>query len=144
MWYEGAVMIMNFDGMYYFELGLLQPSYMNPMPYDHPLDQQGHIALTHHSGVAAYNLYIRLVATGIPITVKIEDKEVYKFYPDLVGTVPDPHIHNIWDSLHFLPLVSNVFLSQYDSGTFVSLWQKVSMALTMWGPIALTSTRCTW
>ena len=108
---------------------------MNPMPYDHPLDWQGHITLTHHSGVAAYNSYIRLVTTGIPVTVKIKGKEVYQFYPDLVGTVPDPHSHNIWGSLHFLPLVSNVFLSWYDSGTFLS---HLSMALTTWGPIVLT------
>ena len=68
----------------------------------------------------AYNSYIGLVATGIPVSVKIEDKEVYQFYPDLVGTVPDPHTHNIWGSLHFLPLVLNVFLSRYDSRTFLS------------------------
>ena len=46
MCYEGAVMVTNIEGMYYFELGLLWPGYMNPMPYDHPSDQQGHIALT--------------------------------------------------------------------------------------------------
>ena len=45
---------------------------------------------------------------------------VYQFYPYLVGTVPDPCSHNIWGSLHFLCLVSNVFLSRYDSGTFLS------------------------
>ena len=90
------------------------------MPYDHPLDQQGHIALTSHSGVVAYNSYIGLVTTGIPVSIKIEDKEVYQFYPDLVGTVQDPHSHNIWGSLHFLPLVLIMFLSWYDSGTFLS------------------------
>ena len=83
---------------------------MNPMPYNHPLEGQRHITLTPHSGVLAYNLYIELVATGIPVSIKIEDKEVYQFYPDLVGTVPDPCSHSIWGSLHFLPLVLNVFL----------------------------------
>ena len=39
MHYDGAVMVTNFEGMYYFELGYLQPDYTNPMPYDHPLDQ---------------------------------------------------------------------------------------------------------
>ena len=34
--------------------------------------------------------------------------------------VPDPHHHYIWGSLHFLLLVLNVFLSWYDSGTFLS------------------------
>ena len=38
MWYDGAAMITNFDGIYYFESGILQPSYTNPMPYNHPLD----------------------------------------------------------------------------------------------------------
>ena len=34
--------------------------------------------------------------------------------------MPHPDAHGIWGSLHFLPLVSNVFLSCYDSGTFLS------------------------
>ena len=34
--------------------------------------------------------------------------------------MPHPDAHGIWGSLHFLPLVSNVFLSHYDSGTFLS------------------------
>ena len=120
MWYDGAIMITNFNGMYYFESGILLPGYTNSMPYNHPLDQQGHIALTHHSGVAAYNSYIGLVTTGIPVTITIKDKKVCQFYTDLVGMVPDPYGHSIWGSLYFLPLVSNVFLSRYDSGTFLS------------------------
>ena len=120
MWYKSAITITDFQGMYYFELGLLQPGYTNPMPYDHPLDRQGHITLTHHSGVAAYNSYIRLVTTGIPITIEIKDKKIYQFYVNLVGTVPDPHDHNIWGSLHFFPLFLNVFLPQYYSGTPLS------------------------
>ena len=38
MHYEGAVMVTDFEGMYYFVSGLLWPGYTNPMPYDHPLD----------------------------------------------------------------------------------------------------------
>ena len=38
MQYDGAVMITDFNGMYYFESGILLPSYTNSMPYDHPLD----------------------------------------------------------------------------------------------------------
>ena len=93
MRYDEAIMITNFNGMYYFESGILLPGYMNSMPYDQ--DRQGHIALTHHSGVVSYNSYIGLVTTGIPVTVTIEDKEVYQFYTALVGTIPDPYRHNI-------------------------------------------------
>ena len=120
MRYEGVVMITDFKGMCYFESGYLLPGYTNSMPYNHPLDRQGHIALTPLSGAAAYTSYIRLVTTGIPITIEIEEKEIHRFYFDLVGLVPAPHDHNIWRSLHFLPLVSNVFLSRYDSRTFLS------------------------
>ena len=41
-------------------------------------------------------------------------------YFDVVGSVPQPETHTIWGSLHFLPLVLNVFLSPYDLGTFLS------------------------
>ena len=34
--------------------------------------------------------------------------------------MPHPDTQGIWGSLHFLPLVSNVFLSCYDSRTFLS------------------------
>ena len=68
-------MITNFNGMYYYESGMLLPGYTNSRPYDHPLDRQGHITLTPQSSVAAYSSYIGLVATGIPVTVLIEDRE---------------------------------------------------------------------
>ena len=92
------------------------------MPYDHPLDQQGHIALALHSGVTAYSSYIRLIASGILLPQKKETGEGYDklHYFNVVGSVPKPETHTIWGSLHFLPLVSNVFLSHYDSGTFLS------------------------
>ena len=38
MGYDGSVQVVDFEGMYYFESGYLQPGYMNAMPYDHPLD----------------------------------------------------------------------------------------------------------
>ena len=92
------------------------------MPYDHPLDQQGHIASVLHSGVAAYSSYIRLIALGILLPQKKETGEGYDelHYFDIVRSMPHPETHSIWGSLHFLPLVSNVFLSRYNSGTFLS------------------------
>ena len=36
MGYDGAVQVVDFEGMYYFKSGYLQPSYMNAMLYDHP------------------------------------------------------------------------------------------------------------
>ena len=95
---------------------------MNTMSYYHPLDQQGHIISALHSSVAAYSSYIGLIASGILFPQK---KEIgYRFYElhyfDIVRTMPHPDAHGIWGSLHFLTLVSNVFLSRYDSGTFLS------------------------
>ena len=92
------------------------------MPYDHPLDRQGHIASALHSGVAAYSSYIGLISLGILFSQKKETGHGFDelHYFDVVGTVPHPDAHGIWDSLHFLPLVSNVFLSHYDLGTFLS------------------------
>ena len=95
---------------------------MNAMPYDYPLDQQGHIASALHSGVAAYSSYIRLIASGIFFLQKKETGHGFDelHYFDVVRTMPHPDAHGIWGSLHFLPLVSNVFLSCYDSRTFLS------------------------
>ena len=90
------------------------------MPYDHPLDQQGHIASVLHSGTAAYSSYIGLVASGISITTRVENSDIHHQYFDIIGTVPGQDHHNIWGSLHFLPLVSNIFLPSYNSGTFLS------------------------
>ena len=42
------------------------------------------------------------------------------YYFDVVRSIPQPETHSIWGSLHFLPLVLNVFLSCHDSGTFLS------------------------
>ena len=41
-------------------------------------------------------------------------------YLNITGTVPPHANHGIWGCLHYLPLISNVFLAQYDSGTFLS------------------------
>ena len=89
------------------------------MPYDHPLDRQGHIALILHSGTAAYSSYIGLVALGISITTRVENSDIHHHYFNIVGTVSRQDHHNNLESLHFLPLVSNVFLPHYDSGTFL-------------------------
>ena len=118
--YSEVVKVQDFQGIYYFEPGYLQPGYTNSMPYDHPLDRQGHIASVLHSGTAAYSSYIGLIALGIPITTRVESRDIHHQYFDIVGTIPGQDSHNIWGSLHFLPLVSNVFLPRYDSETFLS------------------------
>ena len=41
-------------------------------------------------------------------------------YFDITGMIPPIANHGIWGFLPFLPLVSNVFLACYDSGTFLS------------------------
>ena len=90
------------------------------MPYDHPLDQQGHITSALHS--SAYSSCIRLIASGILFLQKKEIGHGFDklHYFDVFRTVPHTDAHGNWGSLHFLPLVSNVFLSCYDSGTFLS------------------------
>ena len=72
--------------------------------------------------VAAYSSYIGLVLTGI-VYPQQEDPDVkidqYSYF-DIIGTIPPPTYHGIWGCLHYLPLVLNVFLAQYDLGTFLS------------------------
>ena len=116
--YSEAVEVQDFQGIYYFKSGCLRPGNTNSMLYDHPLD--GHIASVLHSGTAAYSSYIGLVASGIPITARVESRDIHHQYFDIVGTIPGQDNHNIWGSLHFLPLVSNMFLPHYDSGIFLS------------------------
>ena len=60
-----------------------------------------------------------MVTSGISITTKVENSDIHHHYSDIVGTIPRQDHHYIWGSLHFLPLVSNVFLSHYNSGTFL-------------------------
>ena len=80
------------------------------------------MALKLHSGVAAYYFYIGLVLTRI-VYPQQEDPNIkidqYNYF-DIIGSVPSPKHHGIWDCLHYLPLVSNVFVARYDSGTFLS------------------------
>ena len=59
--------------------------------------------------VVAYNSYIRLVATRILVTITIEDKEVYQYYPDLVSTVHA--IHAIEVSDHDSPSILHLHAS---------------------------------
>ena len=118
--YSELVQVQHFQGIYYFESGCLLLGYTNSMPYEHPLDQQGCIASILHSGTAAYSSYIGLVALGISITTRVENSDIHHQYFDIIGTIPGQDHHNIWGSLHFLSLVSNVFLPHYDSGTFLS------------------------
>ena len=86
------------------------------------MDHQGHMALKLHSGVAAYSSYIGPVLTGI-VYPQQEDPAIkidqYSYF-NIIGTVPPPSNHGIWGCLHYLPLVLNVFLAQYDSGAFLS------------------------
>ena len=98
--YSEAVDIQDFQGIFYFESGCLRLGYTNSMPYDHPLDQQGHIASVLHSGTAAYSSYIGLVALGIPITTRVESRDIHHQYFDIIGTIPGQDDHNIWGSLH--------------------------------------------
>ena len=90
------------------------------MPHDYPLDRQGHIASILHSGTAAYSSYIGLVTSGISIPTRVKNSDAHHHYFDIVGTIPEQDHHYIWGSLHFLPLVLNVFLPCYDSRTFLS------------------------
>ena len=80
------------------------------------MDHQGHMASTPHSGVAAYSLYIGLVSTGI-VYPQQEDPAIkidqYNNF-NITGTLPPPTSHGIWGCLRYLPLISNVFLAQYD------------------------------
>ena len=117
--YCEAVQVQQFQGIYYFKSGCLRLGYTNFMPYDHPLDQQGHIALILHSDTAAYSSYIGLVTLGISITTRVENGDIHCHYFDIVETIPRQDHHYIWGSLHFLLLVSNMFLPCYDSGTFL-------------------------
>ena len=75
-----------------------------------------------YSGTAAYSSYIELILTRI-VYPQQEDPNVkinqYNYFY-VTGTIPPIANHGIWGCLHFLPLVSNVFVAQYDSGTFLS------------------------
>ena len=111
-----------FWGTYYHESGDVRPGYTGASPFDYPLDHQGHVASKLHLGTAAYSSYIGLVSTGI-VYPQQEDPNIkidQHNYFNVIGTISPIANHGIWGCLHFLPLVSNVFLARYDSGTFLS------------------------
>ena len=118
---------------------------MNTMPYDHPLDRQGHITSALYFSVAAYFSYIGLIASGILFLQKKETGHGFDelHYFDVVRTMPHPDTHSIWGSLHFLPLVSNVFLSHYDSGTSCPTLQQENMNSTLSVCHVSTYIKCT-
>ena len=102
-----------FQGIYYHESGGVWPGYIGASPSDYPLDCQGHVASKLHSGTAAYSSYIGLVSTGI-VYPQQEDPNIkidQHNYLDITGTIPTITNHGIWGCLHFLLLVSNVFLA---------------------------------
>ena len=72
--------------------------------------------------VSTHSSYIGLISTRIDYPQQ-EDPNVkidkYNYF-DIIGTIPPITNHSIWGCLHFLPLVSNIFLAQYDSETFLS------------------------
>ena len=84
----------------------MKPGYTGAFPWDHPLDQQGHVAFKLHSGVAAYSSYIRLVLTGIVYPQQEDPNMKINQYFDIIGSVPPPIYHGIWGCLHCIPLVS--------------------------------------
>ena len=91
----------------------VRSGYTGASPWDFPLDCQGHMASKLYSGLAVYSSYIGIILTGIVYpqqedsTIKINQ---YSYF-DIIGTVPTPTNHGIWGCLHYLPLVSNVFLA---------------------------------
>ena len=98
--YRDAVEVTNFQGIYYFESGYLGPGYTNTMPYDHPLDQQGHTASALRLGVTAYSSYIGLIALGIVLPQKKKTGEGYDklHYFYVVGSIPQPDSYHLEQS----------------------------------------------
>ena len=111
--YLFPVEVTAFRGIYYHKSGDVRPGYTGMSPFDYPSDHQGHMASKLHSGAAAYSSYIGLVSTGI-VYPQQEDPDVqinqYSYF-DIIGSVPPIANHGIWGCLHFLPLVSNIFLA---------------------------------
>ena len=68
------------------------------------------------------NSTLDLVSTGI-VYPQQQDPDIkidqYNYF-NITGTAPPPANHGIWGCLHYLPLVLNVLLAQYDSGIFLS------------------------
>ena len=96
----------------------MKPGYTLTQPWDYPLDRQGHAATKLHSGTAAYFLYLGVVSTGIVYPPEEDAPKHYGFF-DAIGKLPHPDYHGIWGCLHYLPLVSNMFMACYNLGTFL-------------------------
>ena len=115
--YFAPVTVKEFAGIYYRESRDLKPGYAFTTPRDYPLDRRGHIATKLHSEEVAYTLYLRLVTSGIPYTDTVDGQQTDYHYSNVVGVTPPAEHHTTWGSLHFLPLISNVFLPRYESET---------------------------
>ena len=111
-----------FRGIYYHESGDVRLGYTGASPFYYPLDHQGHVASKLNSGTAPYSSYIGLILTGV-VHPQQEDPVVpinqYGYF-DIISMIPPITNHSIWGCLHFLPLLSNIFLVHYDSGTYLS------------------------
>ena len=59
------------------------------------------------------------MSAGIVYPPEEDAPKHYAFF-DTIGKLPHPDYHDIWGCLHYLSLVSNVFLACYNSGTFLS------------------------
>ena len=114
--------VTGFWGTYCHESGDVRPGYTGASPWDYFLDHQGHVALKLHSSVAVFSSYIGLVLTWIvyPQQEGLDIKINQYSYFDIIEKIPPPNHHGIWGCFHYLPLVLNVFLAWYDSGTFLS------------------------
>ena len=120
--YLFPVELAAFRGIYYNKSGDVRPGYTGASPFDYPLDHQGHTALKLHLGTVACSSYIGLISTGI-VYPQQRDPDIQIdqcSYFDIIGSVHPIANNGIWGCLHFLPLVSNIFLAHYNSGTFLS------------------------
>ena len=110
-----------FREIYYHKSGDVKPGYTGESPFDYPLDHQGHMASKLHSGTVAYSSCTWLISTGT-VYPQQENPDIqidqYSYF-DIIGSVLPIANHGIWGCLHFLPLVSNIFLACYDSGIFL-------------------------
>ena len=97
----------------------MKPGYTSTHPWDYPLDRQGHAATKLHLGIAAYSSYLGLVSAGIVYPPEADGAKHYAYF-DMAVKLPHLDYHGILGCLHYLPLVLNVFLTRYDSGTFLS------------------------
>ena len=60
--------IQGFRGTYYHESGDVKPGYTCTIPWDYPLDWQGHVAAKRHLGTAAYCFIHRTCVDRNPVS----------------------------------------------------------------------------